>query len=132
MSYHAAAALQAAVYARLTAAAGLAGVAVVDAMPPGSGTGTFVLLGPETALDRGDGTGPGVEHQFTVAVISDDSGFLAAKVVAGHVSEALVGADLVLAEGQLVDLGFVRAQARRLREGDYRRIDLTFRARITF
>lgn len=132
MSYGAAAALQAGVYARLTGFPALAGVSVVDALVPGTGTGTFVLLGPEAVSDRGDKSGPGAEHQFTVSVISDDTGFLTAKVVAGQVSDALVGASFSLTAGQLVDLGFVRAVARRLKEGDSRRIDLTFRARISF
>jgi hypothetical protein len=132
MSYSAAAALQAAVFARLTGFAALAGVPVVDAVAPGAGTGTFVLLGPETASDQSDKSGPGAEHLFQVSVISDDTGFLGAKVIAGHVSEALVGVPLSLDAGQLVGLNFLRATARRLKEGGHRRIDLTFRARIAF
>ena len=91
MSYAAAAALQTAVYARLTGWPALAGVTVVDAVAPGSGTGKFILLGPETAADQSDKSGPGAEHRFQVSVISDDTGFLSAKVIAGQVSEALVG-----------------------------------------
>ena len=132
MSYAAAAALQSAVFARLTGFAALAGVSVVDAVAPGAGTGKFVLLGPETASDQSDKTGAGAEHLFQVSVISDDTGFLSAKVIAAQVSLALVGVTLNLTAGQLVDLNFVRATARRLKEGDHRRIDLVFRARITF
>jgi Protein of unknown function (DUF3168) len=130
MTYAAASALQSAVFARLTGFPALAGVSVVDALAPGSGTGTYILLGPETASDRSDRTGPGAEHVFLVSVLSDDTGFLAAKTIAGHVSEALAEADLTLTTGQLVYLHFQRAQARRLREGSSRRIDLTFRARV--
>ncbi len=130
MSYAAAAALQSAVFARLTGFAALAGVSVVDAVAPGAGTGKFVLLGPETASDQSDKTGGGAEHLFQVSVISDDTGFLSAKVIAGNVSDALAGSALVLTTGRLVDLTFVRAVARRLREGESRRIDLTFRARV--
>lgn len=132
MSYAAAAALQSAVFARLTGFAALAGVSVVDAVAPGAGTGKFVLLGPETASDQSDKTGAGAEHLFQVSVISDDTGFLSAKVIAAQVSVALVGVTLNLTAGQLVDLNFVRATARRLKEGEHRRIDLVFRARITF
>ena len=39
---------------------------------------------------------------------------------------------LTLTVGSLVDLTFVRAVAKRLNTGESRRIDLTFRARITF
>ena len=79
MTYRAAAALQGAVYQRLSTWAGLNGVAVVDAVPPGTGTGTFILLGPEQANDESDGSGAGVAHMFVVSIISDAAGFMAAK-----------------------------------------------------
>ena len=132
MSYAAAAALQSAVYTRLTSHPALTGVAIVDAVPPGAGKGKFVLLGPETATDKGDKSGAGAEHLFQVAVISDETGFLSAKIIAGNVSDALLGGSLTLATGHLVSLGFVRAIARRLKEGEHRRIDLVFRARVDF
>ena len=132
MSYAAAAALQTAIFAALSGNPALAGVSIVDAMPPGTGNGTFILIGPEIATDKGDQTGPGAEHLVAIAVISDASGFLSAKTVAAAVSAVLVGAELVLTTGSLVSLFFQRANARRLDEGDIRRIDLTFRARVTF
>jgi hypothetical protein len=132
MSYQAAAALQTAIFGTLTAAPALAGVSVVDAMPPGTAPGTFVLIGPEVALDQSDGTGAGAEHRFTVSVISDASGFMTAKTVAGAVSAALLGGGMVLTTGHLVSISFQRAVARRLVEGVVRRIDLTFRARVDF
>lgn len=130
MSYQAAAALQAALYQTLTAAPALAGVAVFDAIPSGAGSGTYVLLGPETVLDRSDQTGPGAEHQVQISVISDAAGFQEAKTVAAGVAGALDGAAPVLATGHLVALSFHKAVARRLDEGEARRIDLTYRARI--
>lgn len=132
MSYAAAAALQAAIYARLAGWAGLSGVPVMDQQPSGGGRGTFVLIGPETALDKGDVTGPGAEHQLQVSVISDARGFMAAKTAAAAVSAALIDAPLSLGTGHLVGLQFVKAAAKRLDEGDTRRIDLTFRARVDF
>ena len=130
MSYGAAAALQAAIFGRLTAAPALAGVSVVDAIPTGGGTGTFVLIGPEEVLDQSDKTGGGAEHRLTVAVISDATGFQGAKDVAVAISDALIDAPLTLARGHLVGLRFLRAKAVRLDEGGHRRIDLSFRARI--
>lgn len=130
MSYAAAAALQVAIYDRLTGFGALAGVPVHDAVPPGTAPETFVLIGPETVNDRSDKSGGGADHLLSVAVISRAGGFRSAKVIAGGVSEALVGAGLVLTTGRLVHMAFVRAQARRLGEGDTRRIDLTFRARV--
>lgn len=129
MSYRAAAALQAAIFARLSGWAGLAAVPVLDAVPPGGGTGTFVLIGPEVAVDRSDISGAGAEHRLQISVISDASGFLAAKTAAAEVSAALEGAALVLTSGRLAGLWFERATARRLDAGGVRRIDLTFRAR---
>ena len=128
MSYGVAAALQAAVYQRL--AATLPGVEVHDALPNGAGRGTFVLLGPEEAVDASDKTGGGAEHRFVVSVISDATGFLAAKEIAVAISDALVGAALVLTRGHLVSLQFLKAVAKRLSEGEARRIDLRFRARV--
>ncbi len=128
MSYGVAAALQAAIYQKLVAE--LAGVPVYDAVPPGVGTGTFVLIGPEEAVDASDKTGGGAEHRLTVAVISDATGFQAAKAVAVAISDALVDARLVLTRGHLVSLRFQKAVAKRLDEGDVRRIDMQFRARV--
>lgn len=130
MSYQAAAALQAAVFGALSAAPALAGISIVDAMPPGTSPGTFVLIGPEVAVDQSDGSGLGAEHRFTVSVISDASGFLTAKTVAAAASGALLDGTMVLATGHLVSVGFQRAVARRLDQGTARRIDMTFRARV--
>lgn len=130
MSYQAAAALQAAVFARLSGFPALAGVSIVDAMPPGTAPSSYVLIGPEQVVDQSDKTGGGAEHRFEVAVISDANGFVSAKTVAGAVSEALVDAGLTLTTGTLVSIGFLRATARRLEGGALRRIDMTFRARI--
>lgn len=130
MSYGSAAALQSAVYARLTGFAGLSGVPVYDAVPPAGGAGTFVLIGPEEVSDQSDKSGGGAEHRLAIAVITDATGFLAAKAVAVAVSDALVGFQATLARGVLVSVTFVKASARRIDEGDVRRIDLTFRARV--
>jgi hypothetical protein len=130
MSYAGAAALQAAIWQRLSTATALAGVPVVDALPKGAGRGTFVLIGPEEVVDASDASGGGAEHRLAISVISDAAGFQAAKQVAVAVSDELVGAGLVLARGRLVSLRFLRATARRLDSGGARRIDLTFRARV--
>ncbi|MBL4918282.1 DUF3168 domain-containing protein [Szabonella alba] len=130
MTYGMAAALQVAVYQQLTAAPGLAGVAVLDAMPEGGPGGSFVLIGPEEVRDASDGSGAGAEHRLMISVISDAAGFQSAKQIAVAVSDALDQAPLDLDRGRLVSLAFLRARARRLRDGAVRRIDLTFRARV--
>jgi hypothetical protein len=130
MSYGAAAALQAAVYQRLTGYPALAGVSIVDAIPAGASPGSFVLIGPEVVTDQSDKSGAGAEHRFDISVISDATGFLSAKIIAAAVSDALVDGNLALGSGTLVSLRFQRAVARRIDQGDVRRIDLSFRARI--
>lgn len=129
MSYGAAPAVQTAVFQRLSAWSALAGVAIHDAVPPAV-SGTFVLVGPEEARDQSDKTGAGAEHQLVISVITDAAGFLSIKTVAAEISDALVGAPLALSRGALVSLFFLRASARRIEEGETRRIDLTFRARV--
>jgi hypothetical protein len=74
-------------------------------------------------------SGAGAEHLLQISVIRRH-GFLAAKTIAADISDALAGAGLVLARGTLVSLLFLRASARRIDEGEVRRIDLTFRARV--
>ncbi|MCT8329226.1 DUF3168 domain-containing protein [Albidovulum sediminis] len=133
MSYGVAAALQAAVYQRLSADGALGALvsgAIYDAAPPGAAGGTYVSLGPEDARDASDQVGRGAFHEFVVSVVTDAAGFQTAKAVAAAVSDALVGAPLVLTRGRLVGLWFLRARARRVEEADVRRIDLTFRARV--
>lgn len=133
MSYGVAAALQAAVYQRLSgdaALAALVGGAIHDAPPAGPLPDIYVTLGPEEARDRSDVTGGGAWHRFTVSVITGTAGFRAAKEAAAAVSDALVDADLALARGRLAALRFHRARARREDGGALRRIDLTFRARV--
>lgn len=130
MSYGASAALQAAIFARLAAEERLAGMPIVDALPSGGGVGTFVLIGPEEAIDASDKSGDGAEHRFLVSVISDADGFLEAKTAAAVISDSLVDAKPVLSRGRVAGLWFQKAVAKRLDDGEVRRIDLTFRARI--
>jgi hypothetical protein len=133
MSYGSASALQSAIYQRLmadSAVDALVGSAIYDAVPPGPLPGLYVSIGPEDARDLSDVTHRGAEHDFTVSVVSDAAGFQTAKALAGAVSDALVGADLLLGRGKLVELWFLRARARRTGSADQRRIDLWFRARV--
>jgi len=133
MTYAVAAALQKAVYERLSTDAGVVGLvadAVYDAVPPGMVRGTYVSLGPEDVRDASDDTGYGAWHEITVSVVTDEAGFSGAKQVATAVSDALVDAPLTLDRGSLVALNFFRARARRVQDADVRRIDLRFRARV--
>lgn len=133
MSYGVSAALQAAVYQRLAgdaALAALVGEAIYDVVPAGQVPVTYVSLGPEDATDRSDKTSRGAEHRFTVSVVSEAAGFQTAKAAAGAISDALLPGDMTLTRGRLVAIEFLRAQARRVRAGNVRRIDLTFRARV--
>ncbi|MDO5657842.1 MAG: DUF3168 domain-containing protein [Paracoccus sp. (in: a-proteobacteria)] len=134
MSYHFAAPLQGAVYARLredAAIADLVGDAVYDAVPVPPPAGPHIALGPEDVRDASDATGRAARHDFVVSVVAGrdgDSGFGTVKQVAGAVCHALEAADLVTGQGRLAGLWFLRARARRSENGAARRVDLTFRA----
>lgn len=131
MSYAMAAALQTAVYQHLMADAALGalvGAEIYDVVPAGAVPPLYVSLGPEEARDASDKTGAGARHDFTVSVVTDGSGFHAAKTAAVAISDALVDADLLLSRGRLVALNFLKAVARREGTGQLRRIDLRFRA----
>ena len=133
MSYTSATALQEALYQYLAddaALMALIGGALYDAAPPGTPSGTHLVLGEEEVIDRSDISGPGAEHRFTLSVRSDAAGFTDAKAVAARLGEIVPDAALTLAEGRLVGMWFDRAQARRLDGGAVRRIDLRFRARV--
>lgn len=135
MSYGAARALQRAVYARIASdvtLAGIVGDAIYDVVPKGQLPTSYVLLGPEEVRDASDKSGQGAEHRFTVSVATSEAGFQTAKLAAGAITDALVDADLTLERGTLVSLSFLRARAQRVRANDVRRVDLTFRARISF
>ncbi len=131
MSYAMAAALQEAVYQTLLAdpaLAALVGSDIFDAAPPGTVPPIYVSLGPEEASDGSDQSGRGAVHEFTVSVVSQAAGFRTAKEAAAAVSDALLGASLVLSRGRVVYLNFLRAKAARVEGADLRRIDLRFRA----
>ncbi len=133
MSYAIAAALQAAVYERLTNDAvltALVGGAVYDALPLGTLPDLYVTLGPEDVRVATDKSANGAWHRFVVSVITGQAGFHAAKEVAGAINDALVDTNMALSRGNLTLLHFYRARARRERTGALRRIDLTFRARV--
>lgn len=131
MSYAISAALQAGIYQSLAAdgdLAALVGTAIHDQMPAGPVSGTYVSLGPEDVRDLSDQTHRGAEHRFSVSVVSDEAGFQTAKAVAGRIADILVDAEPVLTRGRVVLLSFLSARARRVRAGQTRRIDLSFRA----
>lgn len=133
MSYGVSAALQVAIYQRLATDVvlnGLVGTAIYDNPPSGELPSTYVSLGPENVRDRSDGKDRGALHMFSVSVVTDAAGFQTAKQVAAVISDALVDADLTLARGHLVFLNFDRATARRVGDGETRRIDLKFHARV--
>ena len=133
MSYVLAPALQAAIFAHLSADAplqALLGEALYDAIPPATPPATYVLIGPEEAFDRSDKTGHGAEHRLVISVVSNASGFLAAKEIAARICEVLDAPALTLSRGRLVAMWFDRAEARKIEGDQTRRIDLRFRARV--
>ena len=124
MSYAIAAALQMAIYARLTTV----NVPVYDAVPVGALPPLYVLLGAEDVRDASDQTGHGADHALTIAVISEAAGFTSAKQAAAAICDALLDTALPLTRGTLVGVHFTKARA--ARKGSQRQITLTFRARV--
>jgi hypothetical protein len=122
--------LQAGVFGRLAADAGIAaliGDAIYDA-PPDGAPGDYVTLGEETVRANGTKTSGGAIHDFVVTVHSGRDGFDRAKRVAAAVCASLVDAPLALEAGRLVALRFLRAGAERGPAPEKRRITLRFRA----
>ena len=133
MSYGVSAALQAAIFQQLFTDPTLSGLVdgkIFDALPAGSVPPLYVAIGPEKVTDASDQTGGGAVHELTVSIVTESTGFAAAKDAAAAVSDALVDAQLVLTRGTLVSLRFYKASAARVGTGDTRRIDLIFRARV--
>lgn len=132
MSYASGAAVQTAVFQLLAGDGALGALVggVYDAPPPGTPQGSYVILGEDEAIDRGDGTGPGAEHRMTISVVTDAEGFLGAKQAAARISNLLTWAQPGLATGRVVAIWFQDARARRLEGGTLRRIDLRFRVRV--
>jgi hypothetical protein len=134
MSYGSSAALQEAVFGALSsdiAVSSLTNGAVYDAEPVGVLPPMYISLGPEQVRSKADKTGGGALHEFIVSVVSEAPGFSSAKSVAVAVGDRLVDAELALARGELVSLRFHKAKAVRIENGAKRRIDLTFRARVS-
>ncbi|ARC89216.1 DUF3168 domain-containing protein [Rhodovulum sp. MB263] len=133
MSYGMAAALQAAIFERISghaAITAIVGDAIFDAMPAGRLPPIYVSLGPEEVRDASDKGADGALHRVTISVVSEESGFARAKAAAGAISDALSAAPLALARGRVVGLWFDRARARRVGAKDQRRIDLRFSVRV--
>ncbi|MDS9466019.1 DUF3168 domain-containing protein [Paracoccus sp. MBLB3053] len=136
MSYQAALALQTSIYQALIAndaLRDLVGDRIYDASPAVPPAGVHVAIGPEDTRDAGDMTGRGSVHELRISVHSgadEPGGFREAKAVAAQVTTALESASFALATGHLVGIWFVRAKAQRIGNGDGRRVDLIFRARI--
>ena len=134
MSIGSSVALQEAVFGALAsdvAVQTLTSGAVFDAEPAGVLPPIYISLGPEVVRLRSDKTAGGALHDFVVSIVSEAPGFAAAKSVAVAIGDRLIDSDLALSRGQLVSLRFQRAKAIRVEKGDKRRIDLTFRARIS-
>ena len=133
MSYGSAAELQQAVYQALLVDAEVmakSGGAIYDAVPSGLVPPLYLSLGAEDATARYDGGGSIARHRVTVSVISDAAGFQAAKLLAAAVCEALDGSAPALDHGQVLDLHFEQARARRAGRNRKRRIDLRFAALV--
>ena len=133
MSFSNSAALQSAIYAKLSEdpkILELVGGHIYDAMPSGDLPELFISLGAEVMYDKSDVTGTGTDHDLTLSVITTKAGFLTAKMSSSAVGLSLHGPLPELKQGRIVFFNFVRATARRDTDSQTRRIDMLFRARL--
>ncbi len=136
MSYALSAALQAAVYRRLSAdpsVSALVGSEIYDApleRARGQAAPDHITLGEDDARPNDTVTSRGAIHDFGVSVHSGRDGFDAVKRIAGAVCESLVDAPLEIGGGHLVALRFLRAKAERGPAPEKRKVTLRFRAVI--
>lgn len=134
MSYGWAAGLQAAIFQRLSGDADvvrLVGGRVHDApleLDSDTAFDEHVSLGEETVRPWGTKTSVGALHDFEVTVHSSRDGFDMAKRIADAICAALVDAPLIVPNGRVVALRFLRAKADRGRAPEKRKVVLRFRA----
>jgi len=134
MTYALSAALQTAVYERLTAdpaLMALVGQDIYDAAPPvapAEAPDLHVTLGEERVRDGSTKTSSGAVHDFTVTVHARTEGFSRPKAAAAAVCEALLPGTLTLGRGHLVDLRLLSVRADRGRINRPRRVEMRFRA----
>lgn len=128
MSYALSSALQSAVYQHLIsdpAVIACVGDRVYDVPPTGHLPDLYVLIGQEDVRDASDYSCSGAWHDLTLSIISNSTGFMAAKETAAALNDALQDADMSLHRGRLVGIRFRKAKAARAKEGQ-RKIDMIF------
>lgn len=133
MTFALSASLQKAVFTQLSGEAEIieiVGPNIYDAVPAGAEPEVFVLIGEEVVRDRSTKTSDGAHHDFTVSVFADQHGFSTSKTLAAIICDSLLSADMELDRGRVTGIWFRRAQTRRGRSPDRRRIDLQFRAHV--
>lgn len=134
MSYALSGPLQSAIYNLLmsdTEVTALIGTSIFDALPAGARPETYITMGEEEVRDQSDSSGSGALHRFEISVVTETAGYAQIKLIAAAVSDAVLGSDLNLSRGRVVNMSFERASARRSgKAGRMRRVDLRFRARV--
>lgn len=130
----AALALQQAVFAALTADAGV--IALLGSPPrvfdevPRDAALPYAVIGDASESDWSTKTDHGASLLFGVQIWSRAAGYQEVKLIAGAVRAALDGAALALSGATLIDLGFDSASYARESDGVTRRAELKFRALI--
>ncbi len=115
-------ALQAALFAALTADAGLAPLLgspprLYDDVPPRPAF-PYVTFGQSTETDWSTGTDPGSEHVLTLHIWSKAAGRKEAQAIAAAIQSALHDAALSLSGHRLVNLRHEHSEARRDPDGE--------------
>lgn len=118
-------ALQAAVWARLTAA--LSPVPVYDDVPEGNPF-PYVVIGETDVQDWGSKTGDGSEQTLTLTAYSRERGRNGVRLLARQIYQSLHEADFAVSGQQLVLIRFEQADYAREADGQTYSVRLRYRA----
>ena len=104
---------------------------IYDAPPPllneTDPDGIYLTFGDEDADDWSTGSDAGAVHTVTLTINAPRRGFAEAKQAAAAVSDAVLGGNLTLSRGRVVNARFVDAKTKRTANDAMRQINLRFR-----
>lgn len=110
---------------------GFFGQRIYDAPPPLLGesepSGIYLTFGDEVVDDWSSGSDAGAVHVVSLTVNAPRRGFAEAKQAASAVSDAVLGGELSLSRGLVINARFVDAKTKRAENDALRQIILRFR-----
>lgn len=112
------------------ACAALLGDRIHDAAPPfgpdAGAEGLYLTLGDETVADWSTASDRGARHRVVLTVHAPRRGFAEAKQAAAAVGDVVLGGNLALSRGRVVNTRFAGARTRRAEADQLREVELRF------